>query len=405
MTISATIPRSGPYTGDGSTQAFSYNFLIDTETEIEVVLADVAGIETVQTLTTHYTVSGVGSNAGGTVTFVTAPAAGETVSVRRVTAQDQGVDLQNRGAVVPEVLEAAFDETVKMVQDLQEQVSRSITLRLTANTVGITVPAPEANKIVGWNAAGTNLENKTPNSGDFLTLPGGSNDNRVVRFDGTSGDALKESAVAIDDGGNVSGVGTLGASDRVTITNAAPQLRLVDSDGSGRADITADDGNGLILDLDPTNEDANTRLLVNVDSNEALRVSSTGILIGGGGGDPALSLDMGAKTDAIQLPAGTTAQRPTGSAGRFRFNSTTSEFEGHDGSSWGSVGGGAGRFKGENGERGSNVGAGDIFRVHEQELNTDTTIDADENALAAGPLTVAGGVTLTVTSGGNVSIV
>jgi hypothetical protein len=60
-------------------------------------------------------------------------------------------------------------------------------------------------------------------------------------------------------------------------------------------------------------------------------------------------------------------------------------------------------FKGDNGT--VNAGKeGDIFRVHQQQLDTDTTIDADENALAAGPLTVATGVTLTVTSGGNLVI-
>ena len=67
-----------------------------------------------------------------------------------------------------------------------------------------------------------------------------------------------------------------------------------------------------------------------------------------------------------------------------------------------SSGGGGGTFKGENGE--INAGGGDIFRVHQQQLDTNTTIDADENALAAGPLTVATGVTLTVTSGGNLVI-
>jgi len=65
-------------------------------------------------------------------------------------------------------------------------------------------------------------------------------------------------------------------------------------------------------------------------------------------------------------------------------------------------GGGGGTFKGENGE--INTGGGDIFRVHQQQLDTNVTIDADENALAAGPLTVATGVTLTVTSGGNLVI-
>ena len=68
-----------------------------------------------------------------------------------------------------------------------------------------------------------------------------------------------------------------------------------------------------------------------------------------------------------------------------------------------SSGGGGGVFKGDNGT--VNAGKeGDIFRVHQQQLDTDTTIDADENALAAGPLTVATGVTLTVTSGGNLVI-
>ena len=65
-------------------------------------------------------------------------------------------------------------------------------------------------------------------------------------------------------------------------------------------------------------------------------------------------------------------------------------------------GGGGGTFKGNNGE--VNAGGGDIFRVHQQQLDTNTTIDADENALAAGPLTVATGVTLTVTTGGNLVI-
>ena len=66
---------------------------------------------------------------------------------------------------------------------------------------------------------------------------------------------------------------------------------------------------------------------------------------------------------------------------------------------------GGGRYKGERGTLGPAAAAGDIFRVSEQTLNTNVTIDADENASATGPLAVASGVTLTVTSGGNLSIV
>lgn len=62
-------------------------------------------------------------------------------------------------------------------------------------------------------------------------------------------------------------------------------------------------------------------------------------------------------------------------------------------------------FQGENGAVGATAGKGDIFRVHEQELNTNVTIAATDNALASGPLTVANGITLTIANGGRLAIV
>ncbi len=44
-------------------------------------------------------------------------------------------------------------------------------------------------------------------------------------------------------------------------------------------------------------------------------------------------------TDALTIPVGTTAQRPTAATGMIRFNNTDSKFEGYDGSSWGTLGG------------------------------------------------------------------
>tara|TARA_Y200000002_G_scaffold338555_1_gene307987 strand:- start:2301 stop:2675 length:375 start_codon:yes stop_codon:yes gene_type:complete len=62
-------------------------------------------------------------------------------------------------------------------------------------------------------------------------------------------------------------------------------------------------------------------------------------------------------------------------------------------------------FQGENGAVGATAGKGDIFRVHEKELNTNVTIAATDNALASGPLTVASGITLTISNGGRLAIV
>ena len=49
-------------------------------------------------------------------------------------------------------------------------------------------------------------------------------------------------------------------------------------------------------------------------------------------------------------------------------------------------------------------GRGNIFRVHEKELNTNVTIAGTENAICAGPVSVATGITITVDSGGTLVV-
>ena len=66
--------------------------------------------------------------------------------------------------------------------------------------------------------------------------------------------------------------------------------------------------------------------------------------LGIGTTSPAVSLDVGSKTDAIRVPNGTTAQRPTAALGQLRYNTTTSEFEGYAAGAWGKIGGGGDSF-------------------------------------------------------------
>ena len=57
---------------------------------------------------------------------------------------------------------------------------------------------------------------------------------------------------------------------------------------------------------------------------------------------PDVSLDLGANTDAIHVPVGTTAQRPASpAAGYFRYNTTTGGFEGYT-DAWGAIAGSGG---------------------------------------------------------------
>lgn len=88
--------------------------------------------------------------------------------------------------------------------------------------------------------------------------------------------------------------------------------------------------------------------------------------------------------------------------GALYFNNVANVMKVYDGALWNATIGGGGMFQGEFGTTGTRDG--DIFRVVQQQLNTDVTIAGTHNAHTPGPLTVASGVTLTIASGGNLVI-
>ena len=100
-------------------------------------------------------------------------------------------------------------------------------------------------------------------------------------------------------------------------------------------------------------------------------------------------VDQTSATGSAVIPAGTEAQRDgTPSAGYFRFNSDVAKFEGYNGTSWGSVGGGA-----------TGGGSDAVFIENDQTVTTDYTIPADKNAMSTGPVTIDDGVTVTISDG------
>ena len=137
-------------------------------------------------------------------------------------------------------------------------------------------------------------------------------------------------------------------------------------------------------------------------------------------------------TGALQLPVGTTAQQPTGAAGKLRFNSTTSQFEGYTGAAWSSVGGAtisddtttnatryplfASTTSGtattvytSSTELKYNPSTGTLsalqvyssngINVNSQTVAANYTIATGDNGLSAGPVSVASGITVTVSTG------
>ena len=88
------------------------------------------------------------------------------------------------------------------------------------------------------------------------------------------------------------------------------------------------------------------------------------------------------------IPAGTTAQRDgSPAAGYFRYNTSTSSFEGYT-SAWGSVGGGA-----------TGAGGDTVFQENQLIVTTSYTLSTGKSASSVGPITINGGAVVTVPSG------
>ncbi len=156
MTVSSTTTKNS-YSGDGSTTTFAYAFKIFADADLTVILRSSTGTETVQSLTTNYTVTNAGNANGGNVVFGTAPASGVTVVIRRNMAQTQSTDYVANDPFPAATHEDALDRLTFIDQQQQEEVDRSIklsrtnTMTSTEFTVGAT---DRANKVLAFDGNG-----------------------------------------------------------------------------------------------------------------------------------------------------------------------------------------------------------------------------------------------------------
>lgn len=157
-TVTSTTARVF-YTGNGSQTVFAYTFKIQSASELRVVTRNnTTGVETVQALTTHYTVGGVGVANGGSVTFVTAPTSGHIVMIRRYTPLLQPTDLKNQDRYDPARVETALDNLCFEIQRMETEIARVIRAPESENNVGTSLALPQAslraNKVLGFDSLG-----------------------------------------------------------------------------------------------------------------------------------------------------------------------------------------------------------------------------------------------------------
>lgn len=108
------------YAGNDVTTAFSVTWPFFTGTLVVTAIDD-DGVETVKTITTHYTVSGGtdanGLPATGTVTMLTAPATGTQLRIERSTPKTQAAVYTENDAFPAKTHEAALDKLTLLHQE------------------------------------------------------------------------------------------------------------------------------------------------------------------------------------------------------------------------------------------------------------------------------------------------
>jgi hypothetical protein len=157
MGIASTVNK-WTYVLDGETLIFPYTTKIFAQTDLVVQI--VGTTTTTLTLTTNYSVSGTGEDSGGSVTLVSAGSSGDKLVIRKVLPLTQTTDLVENDPNRAEVMENALDRMVLIAQQIDENVQRAV-VRDVTQTTQVTLPTPSADKLIGWDSAGTGLENKT----------------------------------------------------------------------------------------------------------------------------------------------------------------------------------------------------------------------------------------------------
>lgn len=158
----ATVTRRNTYLGDGTTVLFPYAFKIFDQTQLAVYKLTQLGAEVLLQLGTNYTVSGVGLTNGGTITLLTAPLVGESITILGNLPLTQTTSVRNEDAYYPATLEDGFDMCRQIDQQISERVDRA--LKLPAVTSGFQtrlqpiVPATDGLKVLRINQAGNGFE-------------------------------------------------------------------------------------------------------------------------------------------------------------------------------------------------------------------------------------------------------
>lgn len=179
-------PRA-QYVATAGQTAFPFTFWLPESTDMAVYHNG-----TLLTLGTDYSISGVGTPTGGTVTLTTGAALNDTVILSREIAFARTAEFQSGGTFQASVLNAEQSREIAMLQQLKRDLGRKFGINTTATYTGsLNLPDAQGGTLLGWNASGTGLTNYTtapysaPN-GALIPALDGADAHQVTVVNGTA---------------------------------------------------------------------------------------------------------------------------------------------------------------------------------------------------------------------------
>ena len=148
------------YTGNNSTTNFSFNFVVESSSDIAVYFDD-----TKKTVSTHYTVS-VSSDGTGSITTTTGntPGTGVLVTIIGDRSISRTTEFTAGGPLTATSLENELNSSTLLISQLSERIDRCFTLPIgTDATTPLELPynnteSSNANRIIKFNSSGNAFE-------------------------------------------------------------------------------------------------------------------------------------------------------------------------------------------------------------------------------------------------------
>lgn len=134
-------PRA-QYTALAAQTVFPYPFPIFEDSDLVVYDND-----TLQVLTTDYTVSGAGDDTGGNVTFTSGRTVGHTITIYRDIAIERNSDFATNGPFASASMNDELDRITLVMQQLESEIKRCLRL---AKTASVSDSVLELSPLANW---------------------------------------------------------------------------------------------------------------------------------------------------------------------------------------------------------------------------------------------------------------